>query len=328
MHFSTKTIIAISTLCTLANSAPAHARDAPARDAPARDGPVHGAPFSNAVRKLDAEGKITWSKTASGARTCKIPFDDINQIVNKDINRPANKYKDQSTEKDKDRPANKDKDQPTNKDKDRPTNKDEDRPTKKDGDRPTNKDGDRSTNKDEIPPTKKDEDRPTNKDEVPPTNKDEDRPATKLTTRDTPDSGVGDWRTLGSIANYAACFACQDSGEYGLSTVINSQAEKACKELVDLVPGAPIASQAWNLWEKAKKAANGEGEQTRAIFRFFYSSDDAPKLNEVICKEAIDALTSTACQGTGGNIDSTLGGEVRIGDYDHFIQIGFDPNSV
>ncbi|KAL8644005.1 MAG: hypothetical protein Q9226_007985 [Calogaya cf. arnoldii] len=209
--------MAFSALCTLANSAPA---------------PAPGAPFPNAVKKLDADGKVTWSKTASGAQTAQIAFEDISSAI------------------------------------------------------------------------------------------------PKLEPRRKPTSSVGHWTNLGQIANYAAEYACQDSGVYALSSTIGASAETACKELVNMVPGAPIASQVWNVWKGAQAAANGEGKQVQTLFRFFYKSASAPKLNEVVCKQAMETLTKTACQGKGGNGDSTRGGEIRIGDDDNYIQIGFDPNDV
>ncbi|KAL8645340.1 MAG: hypothetical protein Q9226_007350 [Calogaya cf. arnoldii] len=121
-----------------------------------------------------------------------------------------------------------------------------------------------------------------------PANKDIDGAANNFNVRGTPESGVQSWTAIGQIANYAAESACQGNGEYGLSSAIGAHAEKACKQLVDMVPGAPLASSAWNVWQAAKPSANGEREQFRTMFRFFYKSDDAPKLNEVICKEAIE----------------------------------------
>ncbi|KAL8759402.1 MAG: hypothetical protein Q9184_003632 [Pyrenodesmia sp. 2 TL-2023] len=151
---------------------------------------------------------------------------------------------------------------------------------------------------------------------------------TKLRRRGSPGSSVESWTNLGQIANYAAEYACQDSGAYALSSGIAASARDACKELVDMIPGAPVANKAWNVWQGAKAAANGEGDQVHTIFRFFYKSASAPKLNEAMCNKAMSILTETACQGKGGKGDSTRGGEIRIGSDDDYIQIGFDPNEV
>ncbi|CAO1603169.1 MAG: hypothetical protein LQ349_008810 [Xanthoria aureola] len=219
MHFSPATIMAIGALCTIANAVPA---------------PKPGATFPTALNQLDADGKVTWTPTASGGRTAQIAFDEIESA---------------------------------------------------------------------LPTT------------------------TKLKQRGSPGSSVESWTNLGQIANYAAEYACQDSGAYGLSSVIESSAKDACKELVGMIPGAPIANQVWNVWQGAKAAANGEGKQVKTIYRFFYKSASAPKLDEAMCNKAMSILTETACQGKGDKGDSTRGGEIRIGDDDDYIQIGFDPNS-
>ncbi|KAI4269125.1 MAG: hypothetical protein L6R38_007585 [Xanthoria sp. 2 TBL-2021] len=217
MHFSTATIIAAGALCTVVSAAPA---------------PAPGAPFPSAVKKLDADGKVTWTQTDSGARTAQISFDDIDSVASE----------------------------------------------------------------------------------------------TKIKQRGSPGSSVESWTNLGQIANYAAEYACQDSGAFALSSVIESSAKNACKELVGMIPGAPIASKAWNVWQGARAAANGEGKQVQTLYRFFYKSASAPKLDEAMCNKAMSILTESACQGKGGNGDSTRGGEIRIGDDDDYIQIGFDPN--
>ncbi|KAL8953180.1 MAG: hypothetical protein Q9222_000953 [Ikaeria aurantiellina] len=191
-------------------------------------------PFPAAVNKLDTDGRVTWTSTASGGRTAQIAFDDIDSIQND----------------------------------------------------------------------------------------------TKLKTRGTPGSSVESWTNLGQIANYAAEYACQDSGAYALSSVIGASAQDACKELVGMIPGAPMASKAWNVWQGAKAAANDEGEQVQTIFRFFYKTAQAPKLDEAMCNRAMEILTQTACQGKKDKGDSTRGGEIRIGDDDDYIQVGFDPNEV
>lgn len=80
--------------------------------------------------------------------------------------------------------------------------------------------------------------------------------------------------------------------------------------------------------ERVAGRPGGEGEPVQTIYRFFYKSAGAPKLDEGMCKKAMGILTESACQGKGGNGDSTRGGEIRIGGDDDYIQIGFDPNDV
>ncbi|KAL8750271.1 MAG: hypothetical protein Q9184_006479 [Pyrenodesmia sp. 2 TL-2023] len=221
MHFSTTTIITIGALCSSIGAAPA---------------PNPGHPFPAAVKKLDADGKVTWTSTASGGRTAQISFDDIASV---------------------------------------------------------------DTN-------------------------------TKIEQRGT-NSGVGRWTNLGRIANkaatyYAAEYACQDSGSYALSSKVASTAEDACKALVNMAPGAPVASTAWNIYQGAKDAA--KGHQAKAAFRFFYKTSSAPQLDEIMCKKAMSILTETACQGKEDKNDETRGGEIRIGDDENYTQIGFDPEDV
>ena len=144
---------------------------------------------------------------------------------------------------------------------------------------------------------------------------------------DPPQSGVGGWTNLGKIANHAASYACQDSGGWALSSTVNSAAKIACKEL-EKFPHAMVVNKAWNLWEGAKLAANSEGDQAKAVFRFFYNSKEAPKLTETMCKKAMDILTESACQGKGDKGESSRGGEIKIGKDDDWLQIGFDANDV
>ncbi|KAL8699491.1 MAG: hypothetical protein Q9201_005980 [Fulgogasparrea decipioides] len=156
----------------------------------------------------------------------------------------------------------------------------------------------------------------------------EEAKANKLNPRDDFDSGVSGWANMGQIANYAARYACQHSGEYALDSTVSASVTDACKGLVAMTPGTPVASKAWNIWQGAKAAANSEGQQVRSLFRFFYKSASAPKLDEVICKRAFDALTQFVCQGKGDKGTSSQGGEVRIGNDDNYIQIGFDPEHI
>ena len=150
-------------------------------------------------------------------------------------------------------------------------------------------------------------------------------PSNKIKARGGTDSSVGSWTNLGQITNYAAQYACQDSGEWSLSTVVQSQAASACSELLEMVPGAPVADKAWHAWKDAPPKANDEGQNVKAIFRFFYKTSSSPKLTETLCTKAINTLTSTACQGKNDKSDSSRGGEIRIGSGDDYTQVGYDP---
>ena len=216
MQFSTKTIIAISALSAIANTAPTHQA---------------GAPINTAVSKLDSNGKVTWSQTNSGGRTAQISFDDIAAA----------------------------------------------------------------------------------------------RANTKIKPRGGTDSDVWGWQGMGQIADYAASYACQSTGTDALSSTISASATEACKALVDMIPGAPMASKVWNVYQGAKAAANDEGNQVQTLYRFFYKTAAAPKLNEAMCESAMTELTTVGCQGAGGSATSTQGGEVRIGGDNDYIQIGVDP---
>lgn len=92
-----------------------------------------------------------------------------------------------------------------------------------------------------------------------------------------------------------------------------------------MVPGVPVADKVWHAWKDVPAKANDEGQNVKAIFRFFYKTSSSPKLTETLCKKAIDALTSTACQGKDDKSDLSRGGEIRIGSGDDYIQVGYDP---
>ncbi|KAL8855271.1 MAG: hypothetical protein Q9178_008076, partial [Gyalolechia marmorata] len=139
-------------------------------------------------------------------------------------------------------------------------------------------------------------------------------------------SGVSGWTNLGQIAdkasqNHEARYACQKTGSYAKSSLVAETAKVACKELVNMVPGA---NKAWAIWQGAKDAAT-ETTQAKAAFRFFYKTANAPKLDETLCNEAMAILTETACQGKEDNKDKSQGGEIKIGDGEDYIQVGFDP---
>lgn len=147
-----------------------------------------------------------------------------------------------------------------------------------------------------------------------------------LEARGGPSAAVGDWTNAGQIAQHAASYACEKSGEYGVSTTIEALASDACKNLLDLVPGAPVAEKAWNVFQAATKP-DASGGQFNTIYRFFYNTASAPKLTKSICSKVFDDLTNTFCQGKGDKGTQTRGGEMKIGTGDDYLMIGFDPNS-
>ncbi|KAL9040260.1 MAG: hypothetical protein Q9180_002017, partial [Flavoplaca navasiana] len=110
------------------------------------------------------------------------------------------------------------------------------------------------------------------------------------------------------------------TGSYAKSSLVAETAKVACKELVNMVPGA---NKAWAIWQGAKDAAT-ETTQAKAAFRFFYKTANAPKLDETLCNRAMAILTETACQGKEDNKDKSQGGEIKIGDGEDYIQVGFD----
>ena len=149
----------------------------------------------------------------------------------------------------------------------------------------------------------------------------------KLRIRGGPKADVGGWTNAGQIANYAASYACERSGEYGISTVIESYAADACKGLLAQVPGFPIAETAWRVYQSAA-SPGASGDQFSTIFRFFTNTAEAPTLTQSICTTAFNDLTSTYCQGKGDKDEDTRGGELKIGTGDDYLMIGFDPNKV
>ena len=151
--------------------------------------------------------------------------------------------------------------------------------------------------------------------------------AQKLRMRGAPHADVGGWTNAGQIANYAAKYACEKSGEYGVSTIIESYAADACKGLLAQVPGVPIAETAWRVYQSAA-SPGANGDQFSTIYRFFTNTAAAPTLTQNICTTAFNDLTSTYCQGKGDKYEDTRGGELQIGTGDDYLMIGFDPNKV
>lgn len=149
--------------------------------------------------------------------------------------------------------------------------------------------------------------------------------AQKLKARGGPSADVGGFTNIGQIANYAASYACEQSGAYDVSTTIDTYITPACTSLVGQVPGVPIAETAWNVYQAAA-APGASGNQVATIFRFFTNTAAAPTLTETICSTAFTDLTSTFCQGKGNQDQDTRGGEIKIGTGNDYLMIGFDPN--
>ena len=98
-----------------------------------------------------------------------------------------------------------------------------------------------------------------------------------LLTRDGPSADVGSFTNLGQIASYAASYACEQSGAYGVSQTIESYATEACTALVAQVPLVPAAEKAWQIYQSAA-AAGADGNSVTTIFRFFTNTASAPTL--------------------------------------------------
>lgn len=148
----------------------------------------------------------------------------------------------------------------------------------------------------------------------------------KLKARDGPSADVGGWTTLGQIQDYAASYACEQGGDYGVSTTIATHITDACTALLATLPGAPIAETAWQVYQSAA-GAGGSGGSVGTVFRYFTNTASAPALTQTICTTAFTDLTSTACQGKGDHGADTRGGEIKIGTGNDYLMVGFDPNS-
>ena len=146
-----------------------------------------------------------------------------------------------------------------------------------------------------------------------------------LKVRGGPKADVGSFTNIGQIAGYAASYACEKSGAYGVSATIESYATDACDSLVSQVPGVPIAETAWRVWQSAV-SPGADGKSLSTVFRYFTSTAAAPTLTQSICALAFEDLTSVFCQGKGDKGPDTRGGEIRIGSKDDYLMIGFDPN--
>lgn len=147
-----------------------------------------------------------------------------------------------------------------------------------------------------------------------------------LLPRDGPSAAVGGFTNLGQIASYAASYACEKSGAYGVSQTIESYATEACTALVAQVPLVPAAEKAWQIYQSAA-AAGADGNSVTTLFRFFTNTASAPTLTQSICGTAFEDLTSVVCQGKGDKGTATRGGEIKIGTGDDYLMIGIDPNN-
>ena len=140
-----------------------------------------------------------------------------------------------------------------------------------------------------------------------------------------PVADVGNFVNIGQIAEYAASYACEQSGAWGVSQTIESFATEACTALVAQVPGVPLAEKAWSVYQ-SPIAPGDDGNSISTIYRFFTNTASAPTLTQSICGTVFEDLTSTYCQGKGDKGTATRGGEIRIGAGDNYLMIGFDPN--
>ncbi|KAK3166765.1 hypothetical protein OEA41_009890 [Lepraria neglecta] len=147
-----------------------------------------------------------------------------------------------------------------------------------------------------------------------------------LEARGGTDAAVGAFTNIGNIAQQAASYACESSGEWGVSATIESQATAACANFLQNLPGVPQAETVWSVYQGIK-APDSSGGNFITNFRWFYNTAAAPPLTTQICAQAYQALTSDFCQGKGSNDANTQGGEVKIGKGDDFLMIGLDPNS-
>ena len=138
-------------------------------------------------------------------------------------------------------------------------------------------------------------------------------------------AAVGGFTNAGQVLRYAASYACEKSGEYGVSSTIEAGATDACDNLLALVPGAPQANAAWNIYQAASEPDDAGGAFS-TVYRMFYNTASAPTMTKQICTSVYQKLTSDFCQGKGHNGANTRGGEMKIGSGDDYLMIGMDPN--
>ncbi|MCJ1376105.1 hypothetical protein MMC20_007345 [Loxospora ochrophaea] len=139
-------------------------------------------------------------------------------------------------------------------------------------------------------------------------------------------SGVGSYTNAGQIADFAAQYACESSGEWGISSTIESAATNACNNFLSSLPGAPVVQGAWQIWQSAV-APDATGGSETTNFRWQWLSSSAPSLTMSICQTAYSDLTSVYCQGKGDKGTDTQGGTIQVGNNGDYLEIGFDPNS-
>ena len=146
-----------------------------------------------------------------------------------------------------------------------------------------------------------------------------------LSVHRAPTAHVGGWTNIGQIADYAAKYACELDGDYGVSATIESSIADACTVLLLQVPAVPIPETAWRIYQSPASPGT-DGEQVSTLFRFFTNTAAAPVLTESICYTAFTELTNTFCQGKGDKYEGTRGGEIQIGTGEDYLMIGIDPN--
>ena len=147
----------------------------------------------------------------------------------------------------------------------------------------------------------------------------------KLSARGIPRAHVGKFTNLGHIDGFAAWYACEKDGIWGMSKPIEGYASDACTSLVYQASGVRMAESAWRVWQSAP-SPGAFGELVSTTFRFYTSTATAPTLTESICAQAFEDLTSTICQGKKALRTATHGGEIMIGEGESYLMIGFDPN--
>ena len=152
------------------------------------------------------------------------------------------------------------------------------------------------------------------------------RPAVDLEARGVTNAAVGAFTNIGNIAEQAASYACESTGEWGVSATIETQATAACASFLSNLPTVPQAETVWNIYQGIR-SPDPSGGNFITNFRWFYNTAAAPSLTTQICTLAYQKLTSDFCQGKGINNANTQGGEIKVGKGQDYLMIGLDPNS-
>ena len=152
------------------------------------------------------------------------------------------------------------------------------------------------------------------------------RSAVDLEARGGTDAAVGAFKNIGNIAEQAASYACESTGEWGVSATIESQATAACASFLGNLPPIPQAETVWNVYQGIRRA-DSSGGNFITNFRWFPNTAAAPTLTTQICTLAYQMLTSNLCQGKGNDNANTQGGEIKIGSGRDYLMIGLDPDS-